>query len=187
MNGQPTIRTRRLTLRPFGIDDAKRVQQLAGDRAIASTTLNIPHPYEDGMAEDWIETHTELFEAGTQVVFAIELSIEASLIGAISLMHIDHMLEHAELGYWIGKPYWNQGYCTEAGHALFTYAFEKLGINRIFGYHFIRNPASGRVMSKLRMQYKGCLWRHVEKWGEYEDLAVYEIVRSDFFQSESSA
>jgi [ribosomal protein S5]-alanine N-acetyltransferase len=50
----PTLETKRLTLRAFRLDDAAEVQRLAGDRSIADTTLNIPHPYQDGMAQAWI-------------------------------------------------------------------------------------------------------------------------------------
>ena len=58
----PTLETERLVLRPFGLHDAADVQRLAGDRAIADTTLNIPHPYEDGMAEEWIFKHQDAFD-----------------------------------------------------------------------------------------------------------------------------
>ena len=120
---QPVLETERLLLRPFQLSDAKEVQRLAGDKDIASTTLNIPHPYEDGMAEGWIGTHKGLFEEGKGVVYAITSRDDGRLIGAISLMNIvkNHQ---AEMGYWIGVPYWGKGYCTEAGKALLRYGFE---------------------------------------------------------------
>jgi len=61
MKESPTLETTRLILRPFTVADAPDVQRLAGDREIASSTLNVPHPYEDGMAEQWIGTHQEKY------------------------------------------------------------------------------------------------------------------------------
>ena len=112
----PILQTHRLVLRPFEQSDAQDVQRLAGDRAIADTTLNIPHPYEEGMAEQWISTHQVAFEAGESVHFAIVLRLSGELIGAMGLAIVSRF-ERAELGYWIGKPYWGCGYCTEAGQA----------------------------------------------------------------------
>ena len=66
---QPTLQTKRLFLRPFELPDGEDVRRLAGDRAIADTTLQIPHPYEVGMAEEWILTRRPKFEAGEEVVF----------------------------------------------------------------------------------------------------------------------
>ena len=57
MSEQPILRTQRLVLRPFVVDDALGVQVLAGAREIADTTLHIPHPYPAGAAEQWIATH----------------------------------------------------------------------------------------------------------------------------------
>jgi RimJ/RimL family protein N-acetyltransferase len=130
MARRPAIETERLLLRPFTLADALVVQRLAGDRDIASTTLNIPHPYEDGMAEEWISTHQEKFERGEEVIFAIVLRNDGGLIGAIGLV-INQQHESAELGYWIGKPCWGNGYCTEAAKAALHYGSTVLGLNRI--------------------------------------------------------
>ena len=179
MTTQPELSTNCLLLRPFVLADAPTVQRLVGDRAIASTTLNVPHPYEDGMAEEWIGRRQQRFEEGRSVTFAIVLRRDDALIGAISLMEISQQHEHAELGYWIGKPYWNNGYCTEAARAVVRYGFGALGLHRIRALHLSRNPASGRVMEKVGMIYEGCQRQHVKKWGVFEDLKMYAILETE--------
>jgi RimJ/RimL family protein N-acetyltransferase len=178
MTERPTIQTSRLLLRPFTLEDAPVVQKLAGERDIASTTLNIPHPYEDRMAEEWISTHQDRYVKGVSVVFAIVLRADESLVGAMGL-EISKENDRAELGYWIGKPYWNLGYCTEAAHAVIQYGFERLGLARIYASHLKRNPASGRVLQKAGMAHEGRLRRHVKKWGKYEDLEVYGTLKDE--------
>jgi [ribosomal protein S5]-alanine N-acetyltransferase len=176
---QPTLETKRLILRPFELTDGKVVRKLAGDRAIADTTLQIPHPYEVGMAEEWILTRRPKFEVGEEVVFAIVLREPGQLIGAMGLV-IEGKFRRAELGYWIGRPYWGNGYCTEAGQAVLEYGFQSLKLNRIHAYHFKRNPASGRVMRKLGLKHEGSSPQHVMKWGVFEDVELYGILRSDW-------
>jgi len=179
MKKQPTLETKRLRLRRFTLADAADVQRLAGDRDVASTMM-IPHPYEVGMAEHWVSTHLEGFNRGELATFAITLRESAVLVGAISLT-IRRKHSRGELGYWIGKPYWNRGYCTEAAKAILQFGFVELGLNRIHASHFTRNPASGRVMQKIGMTYEGRLRQHVEKWGVFEDLDLYGILPGEFF------
>ena len=179
MNERPTIQTDRLLLRPFTMEDASTVKILAGEKDIASTTLNIPHPYEDGMAEEWIGTHQDRYEKGESVVLAIVLNDSSTLIGAIGL-EISKDNDRAELGYWIGKPYWNKGYCTEAARALIQYGFDVLGLARIHASHFRRNPASGRVMQNIGMIHEGSLRKHIKKWDKQEDLEVYGILKEEW-------
>ena len=171
----PKLETERLVLRQFTLDDAKQVQKLAGDRQIATTTLNVPHPYEDGMAEEWIGTHEELYQSRKGAPFAITLKESGELIGAISIMSI--VEEHqGELGYWMGTPYWNKGYCTEAAREMLRYGFMERGLNRIHASYFARNPASGRVMEKLGMSYEGLRRQHILKWKVFEDLELRGIL-----------
>lgn len=182
MGPQPTLETERLILRPFRLDDAKRVQLLAGRREVASTTLNIPHPYKDGMAEHWISTHESVYQEGRGAPFAVTLKTDGELIGAVSLMNMSTS-NHAELGFWIGVPYWNLGYCTEAGEAILRYGFMERELNRIHACYLSCNPASGRVLEKLGMTPEGTLRQHVLKWGVYEDLELKGILRIDWERS----
>lgn len=179
MRTAPPLLTERLLLRSLTLEDAPDVQRLAGDRDVASTVLNIPHPYEDGMAEDWIRSCYDKFKKDEGLHFAIILKTDSTLIGVIGL-ELEQENERAELGYWIGKPYWNHGYATEAARAVVAYSFEVLKLNRIYAYHFTRNPASGRVLEKVRMRYEGCRRQHTKKWDNFEDSIGYGILKSDY-------
>lgn len=182
----PTLQTERLVLRPFGLDDSPEVQRLAGDRSIADTTLAIPHPYKDGMAQEWISKHQSDFDQGKGITFAITRKTDGLLIGAMSLMEM--VAGHqAELGYWIGRPYWDQGYCTEAGEAVLRYSFTHLGLIRVHCHHFLRNGASGRVMQKLGMQREGTRRKHVKKWDKFEDVELYGILQEDWKKAANKA
>lgn len=173
----PTLETDRLILRPFRPDDAATVQRLAGVPDVALTTQNIPYPYEDGMAEAWIATHGPAWDHGRFLTLAVTTP-EEGVVGAVSL-HIAAAHERGELGYWVGQPFWNRGYATEAARTMMTYGFEELGLNRVQARHMTRNPASGRVMEKLGMHTEGVQRGHARAHGEFEDVAMYGILRSD--------
>jgi len=174
----PRITTARLRLRAFTLADATDVQRLAGDRDIASTTASIPLPYEDGVAEQWIATHPRRFEQQMGLDLAITQETDGALVGAIGL-RFEREHDRAELGYWIGKPYWGRGYATEAARALVEYGFERLELNRIYARHLTRNPASGRVLHKIGMTHEGHRRQHEKKWGVWEDDELYGMLRDD--------
>ncbi|MWV42743.1 GNAT family N-acetyltransferase [Paenibacillus sp. HJL G12] len=182
MKTLPTIQLERLTLRPFSLDDAQAVQAMAGDPYVAEMTMNIPHPYEDGMAEGWIQTHLDHFNEERSLQLAIVLSEEQQLIGAIGIA-INKKFAHGELGYWIGKSYINHGYCTEAARGIVKYAFTELNLHRVYACHLGKNPASGKVMEKLGMKYEGLLRQHIRKWDQFEDLVHYGLLKDEFLLS----
>ena len=179
MKNLPTITMNRINLRPFTMDDSSEVQTLAGDEYVAKTTLYIPHPYEDGEAEKWIKTHEEECWKGRALTLAVEDKESRKLMGAITL-GMNKAYDHGEIAYWVGKPYMNKGYCTEAAKGLIQYGFEELNLHRIYARYMDNNPASGKVMEKLGMKYEGVLREHVKKWGKYYDLYHYGILRHEF-------
>jgi len=165
------MKTARLTLRPLTLDDAPAVQRLAGAYEVALNTALIPHPYPDGAAEEWIarnDPHT----------FAVD---DGQLVGAIGLMMKGDDI--AELGYWIGVPFWNRGYASEAAREIVRYGFEECGLHRVYAGHYARNPASGRVMQKAGMTFEGTLRHHAKKWGQYLDVSFYGILRDEWVSS----
>ncbi len=171
---QPSLHTERLVLRPFSYRDAPRVQELAGDARIAATTLNIPHPYRDGVAESWIATHISAFLAGRGVTYAITRQ-EVGVVGAIGLS-VQERHKKAELGYWVGVDFWGRGYATEAAKAVIHFGAERFGLEKITAHHLLENPASGRVMQKLGMVQEGVLRGEVVKNDRRHDIVVYGLL-----------
>ncbi|MBM3545239.1 MAG: GNAT family N-acetyltransferase [Alphaproteobacteria bacterium] len=136
------IKTPRLLLRTPTLTDAARMTLLAGDYDVARMTGTIPHPYTEQQAAEWIDS---VLAGEEGVVFAIER--DGELIGCTGYRPFS--AKHAELGYWIGKPYWGRGYGTEAVAALIAHAFEADGFIYLAAGHFTDNPASERVLRKL--------------------------------------
>lgn len=183
MKTYPQLSTARLLLRAHTLADAPAVQRYAGEKLVAATTLNIPYPYEDGMAEEWINAQAGDFAQNKHVVFAIERKADQQFMGAIGLdLEWEH--ERACLGYYLGIPFWGQGYCTEAAKQVLHYGFTELNLNRIYARHFKHNPASGHVMQKIGMQHEGSLRQHLKKWGEWVDEEIYGILREEFLNKD---
>jgi len=171
----PTLRTERLLLRPFTRNDIPELIPLIGARAVAATTRRIPHPYTLADAEEFIAAA----EHGDEINLAICVFAGLGLVGG-GILRPDLNHQHAELGYWIGVPHWGKGYATEAARKLVRYGFKELGLHRIYASHTSTNPASGRVLAKLGMKHEGRMRGHLVKWGEYQDLEFYGILRDEW-------
>ena len=173
-----TLSTERLVLRPFEATDAAVVEALAGEADVARTT-NLPHPYPPGGARQWIAAGHEAAAQGLRYPFAIVRRLDDLLVGCMALLLAP---EHhrGELAYWIGRPYWGQGYATEAGARVVAYAFAEQGLNRVTATAVRRNRASTRVMEKLGMVHEGTLRQNIYHWGAFEDVDVYGLLRADY-------
>ena len=150
------MRSQRLSYRPLEAIDAGRVATLAGEWDIARMTSRIPHPYSHIAADLWIASiGTDEFVRGVEH--------GGTLIGAVG--YIEGEDAQAEIGYWIGKPWWGHGFATEAAAALIEHCFRVGGFRRLTCGHFIDNPASARVIAKLgfRRIGKGQQWCEARK------------------------
>jgi [ribosomal protein S5]-alanine N-acetyltransferase len=180
-SSQPNLHTARLVLRPFTNADATLLSRLAGTHRVADTTASIPHPYSEEQALQDIHKFNELFQAGTGAYFAIALREDPQrLIGCVLLKEINRRDEQGELGYWIDEAASGKGYVTEAAQAVLRYGFQVLGLNRISACHMTRNSASGRVLERIGMKQEGLLRQAAKKWGVFEDLLVWAILREEF-------
>ena len=179
MPAAPVLETARLKLRPYSESDIPELLPLIGTREVAATTLRIPHPYTEQDGRAFLAMSGE----PGKLWLAITLRADGRQIGGIGL-RMDEQHRHAELGYWLGVPYWGQGYATEASREMLRYGFEELRMYRIFASHFKHNPASGRVLQKLGMKYEGCQREHLQKWDQWVDSKLYGILRQEWERRE---
>lgn len=147
------IKTTRLILRQLQLSDAKAFSELAGDYDISKMTGSIPHPFPLYSAEFKIMYLRRQKQRSLAYPYAITLDGNA-LIGVMDLFRSapDAALE---LGYWIGKPHWGQGYSTEAAKAIIAEARDTLGVEALLAGAFTDNPASLRVLEKLGFKATG--------------------------------
>ena len=175
MSTHPTLETARLRLRPYTETDIPELLPLIGTREVAATTLRIAHPYTEQDARDFLQ----LAKDPDKLWLAITLRSDGRQMGGIGL-RVEKQHRHAELGYWLGVPFWGHGYATEAASAMVRYGFHTLALHRIFASHFKHNPASGRILKKIGMQHEGCQREHLRKWDQFVDSELYGILRREW-------
>ena len=179
MTAPQELRTARLLLRSLEREDVPAIVRLAGAREVAATTLNIPHPYADGDALSFLAKAGADFRAGHSMVFAICVAPERELCGAVGLNIVDSH-KHAELGYWIGVPFWGKGYVTEAAATVLSFGFGTLQLRRIYAHYFAGNTASQRVLEKIGMRHEGRFRQHIRKWDQFIDIENYGVLAEEF-------
>jgi len=180
---QPLLETPRLRIRPLEPSDAPAIRKAARAREIADTMISIPHPYPAGEAERYVARQQAERAAGRSVTFALELKAKRRFCGLIEIRDIDREHSQGELSFWLTVEAWGRGYMSEALEAAVRYGFEGLGLNRLYAYHMVRNPASAHVLEKNGFAQEGLLRQRVRKWGRFEDVALWAILRREWRDS----
>jgi len=165
----------RIALRRWVPTDADLLVQLAHNRKIwINLRDRFPHPYTRADADSWI-AHCAA-QAGTPTQFAIDL--DGLAIGGVGLERFNdvHFLT-AEIGYWIGEPYWGNGIATAALIEMTRYAFAEFPIERIQAMVFEWNSASRRVLEKAGYAFEARLAHSIMKDGRLGDGFLYARLR----------
>jgi len=162
-------RTERLLLRPSWPEDAGELHQAIADEGIVRNLARAPWPYT---AEDAVRSATQEHDAQFPSFLMMQRTNGAPrLIGACGIGNFNN---DAELGYWIGRPYWGLGFATEASRAVLEIA-KTIGHKKLVASHFTDNPASGKVLRKLGFQSTGkTALRHSNGRGIATTCALYE-------------
>lgn len=178
--GTKTIETKRLILRKFTSDDAANMyKNWASDDEVTKFLTWPTHTsieVSKSIIELWIK-ETKLLQ---NYQWCIELKEIKEAIGSIGVVHMNEKIEAVEIGYCIGKEFWNRGLMTEAFNAIIYFFFMEVGVIQIKGRHDINNPASGKVMLNCGLKFEGIQPRAATNNTGICDLACYTILREDF-------
>ncbi len=177
------IRTERLVLRPIGVEDLAVVQTAAGRREVADTMISIPHPFSTQDAERYVRSRVAAMQQERGAAFTLRTHAPAVFVGFAELRDIEREHALAELSFWLAVESRGRGFMAEALAALLRYGFRDLDLNRIYAHHMVRNPTSGRVLSRLGFQAEGILRQRVRKWGLFEDVVVQALLRSEWSET----
>ena len=161
-------------IRSMRPDDAPALAKYANNRKIwLNLSDRLAHPYGQSDADDWIRL---VMGQQPEVFFAIANDSEA--IGNIGVHLKDDVYRRsAEVGYWLGEPFWGQGIATRVLKVFTEFAMAEYDLVRLYAYVFDWNPASGRVLEKAGYQYEGRLRKSVTKDGHTLDELLYSFVR----------
>lgn len=177
--GTIKLETDRLILRRFTFDDAMDMyRNWASDPAVTKflTWKTYESPKDaDAILKIWDENYAQ----PDFYQWAIELKQIGQPIGSISVVHLNDQVASAEIGYCIGKAWWQQGITSEALERVMRFLFDEVGMNRIESRHDVNNPNSGKVMQKCGMRFEGI--RRQSDWNNQGlcDTAYYGILKED--------
>lgn len=165
-----------ISIRKWRIEDgAALARNLNNKNVLDNLRDGLPFPYTEKDAEDYIGA---MLSADQDKTFAFAITLDDEVIGSIGVFRCDNIhFRTAELGYYIGEKYWNQGYMTSAVKQICEYVFDNSDIIRIFAEPFSRNVASCRVLEKAGFTCEGVLRHNAVKNGDILDMKMYALIK----------
>ena len=163
-------------IRTWKVSDKKQLAEMLNNKKVQDNLRDgLPYPYTPADGEDYIRSMLAADETQT---FAFAITLDDRVIGSIGVFRCGNIhFRTAELGYYIGEPYWGKGYATSAVKQVCRFVFENTDIIRIFAEPFVNNQASRRVLEKAGFQLEGTLRSNAVKNGKVLDMALYALVR----------
>jgi ribosomal-protein-alanine N-acetyltransferase len=165
------------TLRPYRPDDEPALVRHANNRNVSRNMRDrFPYPYTTDDARAWIAR-----VSGQSPVAQFAIVVDGQPAGGIGVeAGTDVFRRSAEIGYWLGEPYWGRGLATEALRAVTEYAFQTFDICRLEAGVFEWNPASARVLEKAGYAREGTLKSSAVKYGVPRDQFIYARINESW-------
>jgi [ribosomal protein S5]-alanine N-acetyltransferase len=180
--GTRKLETERLILRQFTIDDAELMFKNWANDDNVTKYLTWPTHQDINVSRYVLENWIKNYSKNDFYQWAIVPKEVNEPIGTISVVDKNDDIQMVEIGYCIGKKWWNKGITSEALNAIIKYFFEEVMVNRIEAWHDIKNPNSGKVMAKCGMKCEGNLRQSRKNNTGISDSAIYGILLEEYFK-----
>lgn len=163
------------SIREWIISDAGELAQMLNNKKILDNLRDgLPYPYTTQDAKEYITT---MLASDQTKTFAFAIIAEDKVVGSIGVFRCENIhFRTAEMGYYIGEPYWGNGIMTSAVRQVCEYIFANTDIIRIFAEPFAYNIASCRVLEKAGFQFEGLLRKNAVKNGVVLDMKLYSLI-----------
>jgi len=173
------LQTNRLILRKFKPEDAREIVNILQDKEVASTTLMLPYPCTLEESKKIIASYLDEQKHYKTMRWAIILRDNNKFIGGIRLVP-NNRFNSAEIGFWLGKEFWRNGYTFEAAEVVIRFGFNELKLNRLEAHAMTENMSSVKLLEKLGFNQEGYHPDLVIKWDEYKDVITFGLLRKNF-------
>ena len=179
---KPKLLGDRIILRPLEEGNSTTLYENVKEYEMARWLINLPHPYPEDGAIEFIKKAREMMDKGLAYELAIESRTTSEVIGIMSFCKVDQKHRNAELGFWVAKDHRNKGIATEAASIILAFGFEVLNLERIYAKCFVDNEPSQRVVEKLGMLYEGTFRHEVLKEDKFIDQKYFSILKGDWLK-----
>lgn len=181
--GTKTLETERLILRKFKDEDASDLFNNWANDSNVTKYLTWPTHENLDTSKYVIGLWLNEYSNSDHYNWCIEIKESGQAIGSISVVSIDENVEAVEIGYCIGKEYWDKGIVTEAFSSIIKFLFEEVDVKRIVAKHDTNNPASGAVMKKCGLKFEGVNRKAGKNNTGICDMAVYSILKEEYLMN----
>ncbi len=178
------LKTKRLLIREYKKSDMKYLIENINDLNVTRWLLVVPYPYTKKDAIWWINKTKSNARQKQRVDYDLAIIFKKSnnLIGGIGINKVDKYQGTADIGYWIGKKYWGNGYATETLRVVIKFAFDKIKLRRLDAYVFVGNEKSGKVLEKCGFVLEGKKRKYAKSKsdGKVYDGYVYGLLKEEY-------
>jgi len=178
------LSTTRLILRDIKKTDAGSILKYINNLMVSRYLLVVPFPYTKKDANWWVNNCAENQKKKPRISYELGITIKPKneIIGGVGVSKIDEFQGTAEIGYWLGEPYWRNGYMSEAAEKIIDFAFNDLKLRKLKIPAFAVNKASNGLARKLGFTLEGTLRKHcrAKSTGKIHDENIYGLFRNEW-------